>query len=299
MSEIVLETKSLTKQYKNIRAIDDLSFTIKKGRTFGLLGPNGSGKTTTLGILLSVINQTSGSFTWFEEKNSHKQRKRIGAILEGPHFYENITAYKNLKLISKIKGVGESQIEKVLKEVDLYNRKDDKFKTYSLGMKQRLAIASALLSDPEVLILDEPTNGLDPQGIADIRELIIKIASTGKTVILASHLLDEVEKVCDEYLVLKEGKLIHKGKVDQDISNSLVIELASPDMIKLEEVIKSSSYFISLKHNKNFFEAKFNGNTDFISVASFLFENKIIISHFLVLKKNLETQFLEILEKNV
>ncbi len=299
MSEIVLKTNKLTKQYRDIRAIDNLSFTIRKGTTFGLLGPNGSGKTTTLGILLSVINQTSGSFTWFEEGNSNKQRKRIGAILEGPHFYENFTAYKNLKLISKIKGVGDNQIERVLKEVDLYNRKDDKFKTYSLGMKQRLAIASALLSDPEVLILDEPTNGLDPQGIADIRELIIKIASTGKTVILASHLLDEVEKVCNEYLVLKEGKLIHKGKVDQDVTNSLVIELASPDMIKLETVIKSNPYFISLKHNKNFFEVKFDGNTDFTLVANFLFENKIIISHFLVLKKNLETQFLEILEQNV
>ena len=299
MNEIVLQTNKLTKQYKNIKAVDNLSFTIKKGVVFGLLGPNGSGKTTTLGIILSVINQTSGDFIWFGKGNSNIQRKRIGAILEGPHFYENFTAYKNLKLVSMIKGSDESDIERVLKEVNLFHRKDDKFKTYSLGMKQRLAIASALLTNPDVLILDEPTNGLDPQGIADIRELIINIASTGKTIILASHLLDEVEKVCDEYLVLKEGNAVYQGMVEEKSSSNLIIELSSLNMELLESVIKNISGFISLKHNKNTLEVKFSNETDFKYIAQFLFENKVVITHFLVIKNNLEAQFLEILEKNV
>jgi ABC-2 type transport system ATP-binding protein len=299
MTETILRTNSLTKKYGKITALDNLSLEIKKGVTFGLLGPNGSGKTTTLGILLSVINQTSGDFTWFETGKSNKERKRIGAILEGPHFYQNFTAYQNLQLVAKIKSVQEESIIKVLKDVNLFDRKDDKFKTYSLGMKQRLAIASALLGNPEVLILDEPTNGLDPQGIADIRELIIEIAQSGKTIILASHLLDEVQKVCDEFVVLKKGKLIYQGLVENDFSQSIIIEMSAINLELLEDTIKKHPNFISLTHRKNLLEVKFNENSTANLIAQFLFDNKIVINHFALLKKNLEHQFLEILEKNV
>jgi len=298
MSEIVLSIDNLSKNYKKVKALNKLNLEIKKGSIFGLLGPNGSGKSTTLGIILSVINQTSGSFSWFGDEALVNSRKRIGAILEGPNFYNNFTAYKNLELVSKIKQVNKSEIDEVLKEVGLLERKNDKFKTYSLGMKQRLSIASALLGNPEVLILDEPTNGLDPQGIADIRELIIKISQTGKTIILASHLLDEVQKVCNEFIILKKGKLLYQGSVDQEFSNNIIIEIGSLDLVKLEDIIRTYPNFISMGHSKNLLEVKFDKNVDFNLVSKFLFDNNVIINHFLLLKKNLEHKFLEILEQN-
>jgi len=297
MNKIVLSINGLTKDYKKVKALDNLTLEIKKGTTFGLLGPNGSGKSTTLGMLLSVINPTSGDFSWFETGKSHKERKRIGAILEGPNFYENMSAYKNLEIVAKIKSVEKSYINEVLKKVNLYERKDDKFKTYSLGMKQRLSIASALLGDPEVLILDEPTNGLDPQGIADIRELIIKIGESGKTIILASHLLDEVQKVCSEFAVLRKGKLIHQGRVDSEFSETIIVEIGSNNLSQLEDIIKKNENFISLKHSKNFLEVKFREKTDINSISLYLYENKVILTHLLTVKKNLEHQFLEILKE--
>jgi ABC-type multidrug transport system ATPase subunit len=202
----VLEINNLSKNYGRIKAVDQASFSVEKGQVFGILGPNGSGKTTTLGIILDVIQPSEGSYQWFEEPNSHQQRKKIGSILETPNFYPYLSAVNNLKIVADIKGIDYSDIERVLKVTNLVDRKDDKFKTYSLGMKQRMSIASALLGDPEVLVLDEPTNGLDPQGIAEVRNLIIELGNQGKTIILASHLLDEVEKVCTHAAVLKKGK---------------------------------------------------------------------------------------------
>src|SRR5688500_4443424 len=164
-------------------------------------------------MLMSVINPTSGSYSWFGEAPNHHVRKKIGAVLEHPIFYPYLSGQKNLELNAMIKQCPPDNIPNVLELVELSDRRDDKYKTYSLGMKQRLAIASALLNDPTVLILDEPTNGLDPMGIAEIRELIKRIASNGKTIILASHLLDEVQKVCTHFCVLKKGDLIHCGPV--------------------------------------------------------------------------------------
>ncbi len=191
---MVLSINNLSKQYGNLMALSNVSFSIEKGSVFGILGPNGSGKTTTLGIVLGVINSSGGNFNWFEETPTNNPRKKIGAILETPNFYHYLSAYKNLHIAADIKGVGYENIERILEVVNLKDRKDHQFSTFSLGMKQRLSIASALLADPEVLVLDEPTNGLDPQGIAEIRELIISISKQGKTIILASHMLDEVEK---------------------------------------------------------------------------------------------------------
>ncbi|MEL7534665.1 MAG: ATP-binding cassette domain-containing protein, partial [Bacteroidota bacterium] len=200
----VLSTRNLHKNYGRITAVNQLNLEVPEGTVFGLLGPNGSGKTTTLGMILGVTSPTSGDFLWFGEAASHKQRKQVGSILEKPNFYPNFSAYKNLALACKIKEVSSDRIDEVLEQVGLAERKNDSFQTFSLGMKQRLAIGSALLAHPKVLILDEPTNGLDPEGIAEIRELIIDIASTGKTIILASHLLDEVQKVCTDFAVLRK-----------------------------------------------------------------------------------------------
>src|SRR5688572_2298659 len=190
-----------------------------------MLGPNGSGKTTTLGMLMSVVNPSAGSYKWFDEPPSAQVRKKIGAVLEHPIFYPYLSGQKNLELNAKIKECPPENIPNVLELVELTDRRHDKYKTYSLGMKQRLAIASALLNNPTVLILDEPTNGLDPMGIAEIRELIKKIAANGKTIILASHLLDEVQKVCTHFAILRKGSLIHCGPVEEVNAGSETIEV--------------------------------------------------------------------------
>src|SRR5687767_1332231 len=199
-----------------------------------MLGPNGSGKTTTLGMLMGVVNPSAGEFTWFGEQPTHHIRKKIGAVLEHPIFYPYLTGQKNLELNAMVKQCDPNNIPKVLELVELAERRDDKYKTYSLGMKQRLAIASALLNDPTVLILDEPTNGLDPMGIAEIRELIKKIAANGKTIILASHLLDEVQKVCSHIAVLKRGNLVYTGPID-DVGKGAELVEVNADIQDLNE----------------------------------------------------------------
>ena len=212
----ILQVTDLTKKFGRLTAVDRLSFKVEKGHVYGLLGPNGSGKSTTLGMILNVVNKTEGDFKWFNGKISNSEAlKRIGAIIERPNFYPYMTAWQNLNLVCKIKEIPTDGIEEKLELVGLIERQHDKFKTYSLGMKQRLAIASALLNNPEMLILDEPTNGLDPKGIHEIRKIIRDIADKGTTIILASHLLDEVEKVCDQVIILQKGKKIFEGKVSE------------------------------------------------------------------------------------
>ena len=199
--EVVLSVKNLTKRYNRI-VVDHISFDVERGNIYGILGPNGSGKSTTFGMLLTTINPTEGSWKWFgEEGTSTETLKKIGAIIEQPNFYPYLSAEKNLQIVAEIKEASYSRIDEVLALVGLLERKKDVFSTFSLGMKQRLAIASALLNNPEVLILDEPTNGLDPEGIIQIREIILQIAQQGITIIIASHLLDEIEKICSHVIV--------------------------------------------------------------------------------------------------
>ncbi len=230
----ILQVTDLTKKFGRLTAVDRLSFKVEKGHVYGLLGPNGSGKSTTLGMILNVVNKTEGDFKWFNGKISNSEAlKRIGAIIERPNFYPYMTAWQNLNLVCKIKEIPTDGIEEKLELVGLIERQHDKFKTYSLGMKQRLAIASALLNNPEMLILDEPTNGLDPKGIHEIRKIIRDIADKGTTIILASHLLDEVEKVCDQVIILQKGKKIFEGKVSEMSLQSFWYELQTdqPEMI--------------------------------------------------------------------
>jgi len=294
--DTILSTKGLTKHYGKIRAVDDLNLDIKRGSVFGILGPNGSGKTTTLGMVLDVINKTAGSYTWFGEKPTKDHRKNIGAILETPIFYPYLSGSKNLELVCDIKGIEYSRIAEVIEQVQLTGREMHKFKTYSLGMKQRLSIASALLCDPEVMILDEPTNGLDPQGIAAIRELIIEIAKGGKTIVLASHLLDEVQKVCTDFCVLKNGKLIYTGKVEDVTKGAIAIEVMAKEPIL--EILEKAEFISSIKEERNKFILTLKEAHEAADVNKLLIDNSIIASHLFTVHKSLEKQFLEILNES-
>ncbi len=275
-------------------AVNQLDLEVKRGQVFGMLGPNGSGKTTTLGMLMGVVNPTSGSFSWFGEPATHNTRKKIGAVLEHPIFYPYLSGQKNLELNAMIKGADPNNIPKVLETVELTSRKDDKYRTYSLGMKQRLAIASALVSDPIILILDEPTNGLDPMGIAEIREIIKKIAADGKTIILASHLLDEVQKVCTHFAVLRRGSLMHVGPVDEVGKGEEIVEVQAyhDDLgVLLQEFIGSGN----IRKENGIFQVMMKDGFHSKDLNRFLFDKGIVASHLITRKKSLEKQFLEIL----
>jgi len=293
----ILEINGLTKKFGKLTAVNQLSLTIEKGAVFGMLGPNGSGKTTTLAMLLGVTKPTAGSFSWFGKGESHEMRKNIGAILEQPVFYPYMTGEQNLDLVCQIKGAAKSRIAEVLEVVGLSGRGKDKFKGYSLGMKQRLAIAAALINDPEVLVLDEPTNGLDPQGIFDIRQLIRQIADTGKSIILASHLLDEVQKVCSEFCVLQTGNLIYKGSVEEDFADSTTIELVAEDMSKLKEVLSEIPGVKEVQEKDNKLLVKGTLELTSLTVNKYLVEKGIVLTHLQTLKKSLEEQFMEILRE--
>jgi ABC-2 type transport system ATP-binding protein len=295
--EPVLIVNNLHKRYGSIHAVNGLSLTVNKGNVFGILGPNGSGKTTTLGMLLDVIIPTKGDFSWFGQPSSTHTRKRIGAILETPNFYPYLSAYKNLKIISEIKKVDRANIQKVLEITNLENRQNDAYKTFSLGMKQRLAMAAAMVNNPEVLILDEPTNGLDPQGIAEVREIISRMAGEGTTVILASHLLDEVQKVCTHFAVLKSGKKIYSGDVEESLAEAPYVEVAAPDMNSLHTAVSQFSPVISITPEEGKLVVKLPPGLASNDLNKFLIERGIVISHLLTRRKSLEKQFLEILEE--
>ncbi|MCF1192175.1 ABC transporter ATP-binding protein [Mangrovimonas sp. AS39] len=293
--EPILTINHLTKKFGYLTAVKDLSFTINKGNVYGILGPNGSGKSTTLGIVLNVVNKTTGEFQWFNGNlSTHEALKKVGAIIERPNFYPYMTAYENLKLVCKIKEVDYSKIQEKLELVDLWDRKDHKFRTYSLGMKQRLAIASALLNDPEILILDEPTNGLDPQGIHKIRSLIKKIASDGTTILLASHLLDEVEKVCSHVVVLRKGEKLYSGPVDEMISSHGYLELRSNDTDKLIQFLEEKKMFGKIKIEEGLIVAFLDQPMEAQDINKLMFENGITLSHLVKRKESLEEQFLQL-----
>jgi len=298
LSTTILQVNGLSKSYKDVKALDNLSLDVKQGTVFGLLGPNGSGKTTTLGILLGVINQKSGNYSWFDNGDKTENRRKIGALLETPNFYPYLSAVKNLEIVTKIKNIDNplSQIESVLKEVNLFERKDSKFRTFSLGMKQRLAIASALLGSPEVLVLDEPTNGLDPQGIAEIRELIQKIANDNRTIIIASHILDEIEKVCTHVAILKFGKLIKQGTIGEIIGGENYVIIASRDMKKLLQVINEDNEMSVFKKTETEVIVKVDKETTTKKVNQFFFDKGIVLSQLKAHSESLETQFLEIIK---
>ena len=292
----VLEIHQLTKRFGSFTAVNNISFSVEKGNVYGLLGPNGSGKSTTLGMILNAINPTAGSWKWFDQNPDNNSLKRIGAIIESPKFYPYLSAQKNLEIVADIKEASHSKIDEKLELVGLISRKKDKFQHFSLGMKQRLAMGAALLNDPEVLILDEPTNGLDPQGIIQIRELIIKIAEQGTTIILASHLLDEVEKVCSHVVVLNQGKMLYAGSVDQMNSSFGSIVVSAANMESLEYTLKTLPFLSKVTHENSKLLAVLTEEKDPADINKILFEHGIVVNHLVKRKESLEHQFFQLIQ---
>jgi ABC-2 type transport system ATP-binding protein len=296
--ETLLSINKISKQYGKIRAVNDLSLEVHRGQVFGLLGPNGSGKTTTLSIILDLIRANSGSFSWFGLEPSKESRKRIGSVIESPNFFPYLSPVINLQIVADIKDLGYNDIERVLRLTGLYERRNSRFKTFSFGMKQRLAVASALLGSPEVLILDEPTNGLDPQGIAHIRELILAIAGQGTTIIIASHLLDEVQKVCSHVAVLDRGRKLFDGKVSDVLAISDSFELSAPDMTTLVKVSESHPAFQSVAPGSEKILVYFNSEVNPGELNRFFFQNGVVLTHLSERRRSLEQHFLELLHDN-
>jgi ABC-2 type transport system ATP-binding protein len=291
----ILTIENLSKNYGKIQALQQISFTVPKGTVYGILGPNGSGKTTMLGIVTDVLKSSGGGFKLFDEMPNESHRKRMGTLLETPNFYHYLSAVQNLKIAAKIKQRGEEDIDRVIEVVGLTQRKNSPFSSYSLGMKQRLAIGSALLGNPEVLVLDEPTNGLDPVGIAEIRTLIMSLANQGKTIIMASHMLDEVEKVCTHVAILKYGKLIASGDVNEILVNEDVVELAASNLDALKNMLTTFPNNLSLQIKDKFVQMNLpQGTANMEDINKFCFERNIVLSHLQLKKKSLETKFLEL-----
>jgi ABC-type multidrug transport system ATPase subunit len=293
--QTVLTLNNLSKKFGSLTAVDALTLKINKGFVYGILGPNGSGKSTTLGMLLNIVNKTDGNYHWFDGKGTtHQALKKVGAIIERPNFYPYMSAGQNLDLVCKIKNVSNHKINEKLKIVGLLDRKDYKFSTFSLGMKQRLAIASALLNDPEILILDEPTNGLDPQGIHQIREIIKKIAANGTTILLASHLLDEVEKVCTHVVILRKGKSLYSGSVEKMFASHGFFTLQSDDLNLLRTVLEGHTSIGDIRIEGIQLVAYLKEPLNGAELNKILFEKGINLSYLVHRKESLEEQFLEL-----
>jgi ABC-2 type transport system ATP-binding protein len=293
--DIVLKTSSLSKNYGAIKAVQNLDLEIHTGQVYGILGPNGSGKTTTLGMILGIINPSSGNFSWFDQVPLNDALFRIGSIIELPTFYPYLSAVQNLKIITAIKGKGAEHISKTLEKVGLAERRNTAFKTYSLGMKQRLALAAALVTEPEVLVLDEPTNGMDPQGIADIRNLILEVAAAGTTIFLASHLLDEVQKICSHVAVLEKGRKIFDAPVDKILEGEEHIEVWAEDHELLHQLLSDFKGVEDLKREREKFIIKLSPGPTKKDVHKYLIEKGVYPTHFVSVSGTLESKFLELL----
>jgi len=291
----ILTIENLSKSYGRIQALKNVSFSVPEGSVFGILGPNGSGKTTMLGTIMDILKPTSGTYKLFDEVPTELHRRRIGTLLETPNFYHYLSGIKNLEIAAEIKQHGKEDIPRVLEMVDLTKRKDSKFSTYSLGMKQRLAIASCLLGNPKVLVFDEPTNGLDPVGIAEIRDLMKNLYREGKTIIMASHLLDEVEKVCTHVAILRKGELVASGNVNEILSNEDMVEVGAQNDEKLMQVLRNMNNQIRVSKEGGMVKVFFPvGTADLESINKYCFNNGIILNHLLLKKKSLESRFFEL-----
>jgi len=293
----ILSIQGLSKSYKQIKAIRNLDLQISEGEAYGILGPNGSGKTTTLSIVTGIIRQDSGQFKWFGNEPEASQRKNIGSLIEAPHFYPYLNLERNLKIVCDIKGMSYGDIERVLETAQLADRKRSRFSTLSLGMKQRLGIAAALLGDPRVLVLDEPTNGLDPEGIAEVREIVLQQVQLGKTLILASHILSEVEKICNHVAILKKGELLANGPVIELLAEDEIIELSCNNNQDLMMKLKGSNLVKEVATENGVLVVTLNENVTAAEINTFAFKSNLVIHHMLSRKRSLESQFLELVKE--
>ena len=290
----VLKIENLSKYYGSLKALDNLNLTVEAGQVMGILGPNGSGKTTTLGIILGILEASSGQYEWFEGTDKEKHRLRIGAILETPNFLPYLNADDNLDIVRQIKNVKDKNFDEILELVKLKHRRKSQFKTYSLGMKQRLAIAATMIGDPDVVIFDEPTNGLDPEGISDVRTALKEIASRGKTVIMASHILAEVEKICSHVAIIKSGKMLATGPVGSILSNDKLIELWAENKDQLIAFLRSNQQIKNIDVKEGMIECTTSAELNPAELNAAALNQGIRLSHLVSRTRRLEEEFLEI-----
>ena len=293
----VLSIKSISKTYGTVRALNGVTFDIPEQSVFGVLGPNGSGKTTLLAIVLSVLLPDAGSYAWLNGMQPEAARRELGALLETPNFYHYLNADENLKIHAAIKGRGQDDISRVLQVVGLSDRRKSKFSTFSLGMKQRLAIGSALLGKPKVLVLDEPANGLDPAGIAEMRTLVRQLHQEGITVIMASHILDEVEKVCTHVAILKKGDLLVSGSVDEVLRQQDIIEVQAQDLNALQRLLQSMPAIGQVQVSDGMIQISTSDAITTTSINAYCIAHGITLSHLSIKKKSLEAKFMELTER--
>jgi ABC-2 type transport system ATP-binding protein len=293
---VVIETHNLSKQYGRIPAVDNVSFSVEAGQVYGFLGPNGSGKTTTIGMLVGITSPSAGAIRLFGGNSPQDlihARKRIGATLEQPNFYPFLSGRENLKVVAGIKGQNNPAIEAALATVDMAGRADKEFKRFSLGMKQRLALAAAILGDPELLILDEPTNGLDPEGMVEIRELILKLAGLGKTIFLASHMLTEVERVCSHVAIIKNGRLLKCGTVAEVTRGVPTFRLRAQSLENLYASVKDYRATRNARQHHDAVIVELNDN-DPAALNRFLAGRGIYLAELSEQERSLEEAFMEL-----
>jgi bacitracin transport system ATP-binding protein len=296
-TEIILKTENLTKKYKNQIAVNNLNINVKKGRIYALLGRNGAGKTTTLRMIMNLVHSTSGDFYLFGQdglSNSKDIYHRIGSLIEAPGFYENLSGYENLKLLANLRGIHRNDaVDYALSRTGLINDKNKKFKHYSMGMKQRLSIASAIMHEPELLILDEPINGLDPIGIQQIRLFLRKLVDENNvTIVISSHILSEIEQLADDIGIIHQGILIEENTLEALKSkNRKFIEIELSDENKaavlLEEKMKIKSFEIYDNKTLRIF-SNFN---EIDKINRLFIENGIEVSKLFLNKEKLEDYF--------
>jgi ABC-type multidrug transport system ATPase subunit len=296
----VLEISNLTKRYGRITAVNQLNLDVEQGQIMGVLGPNGSGKTTTLGIVLGITKADSGNFQWFNGQygGGSSVLRRVGSLLETPNFYPYMTAVENLSIVAHIKQAKNVDYDHLLKIVNLAHRKDTQFRAYSLGMKQRLAIAATMVGDPDILIFDEPTNGLDPTGIAEVRETLKSIAAQGKTIFMASHILDEVEKVCSHVAIIKNGNLLATGGVGSILGSDLTVEIAAKDNEILRGLLSEVSFISKIENQPQWITVSVKQGFGAYQLSQLAFDKGIVLTHLVEKKRSLEQEFLQITSKN-
>ncbi len=293
----LLQVSHLTKKYPGVVALNDVSFQVEAGEVLGILGPNGSGKTTMLGILLGVVNATAGSYSWFGNGAKKSNRLRIGALLQTPIFYPDVSARQNLNFAATLKGLPTTSVLPALEEVGLSARADDLVQTFSLGMKQRLGIAIAMLGYPDVLIFDEPTNGLDPEAIATVRNLMVAAAASGRTIILASHILDEVEKICSHVVVLDHGRILDSGSLAKVVGAAKLLEISALQVGPLRSHLEKMTG-VAIEHfESDIFTISFDSRWDVASINRALVEAGVQVNRLYLVGNSLEKKFLELLRE--